>query len=101
MLPTFQPQRNHDGQGQRLVEDEGALRMLLLVFALALPLAAMAFLKIQQTRLSFEFSEIHKQMIQEEELRRTLMLERSYYERSEAIKAYADQIGMEPRKLAP
>ena len=99
MKVQFQPQRTTAAHSQRQGGDEGALRMLLLAFALALPLAAMAYLQIQQTRLSYAMSEVRSQMNQEEELRRTLLLERSYYQRSEAVKAFADQAGMQPRKL--
>jgi uncharacterized protein HemX len=95
------PQRTSVGSSGRQVDDEGALRMLLLAFALALPLATMAYLKIQQTRLSYQMSDLRGQITQEEERRRTLMLERSFYQRSEAVKAFADQTGMQPRKLAP
>ena len=95
----FQPQRTTAAHSQRQGGDTGTLRILLLAFALAMPLAAMAYLQIQQTRLSYEMSEIRSQMNAEEERRRTLMLERSFYERSEAVKAFADQLGMEPRKL--
>jgi len=86
---------------QRQVEDEGILRMLLLAFALTLPLATLAYLKIQQTRLSYGMSEIRGQIRQEEENRRTLLLNRSYYQRSEEVKAFADQAGMQPRKEPP
>ena len=82
----------------RQVEGEGVLRMLLLVFALALPLAAMAYLKIQHTRLSYEMSEIRGRIHDEEEARRTLLLERSRYQRDEEIQAFATQTGLLPRK---
>ncbi len=83
---------------QRQVEGEGVLRMLLLAFAMALPMASMAYLKIQHTRLSYEMSEIRTQIHQEEEVRRTLLLERSRYQRDEEIQAYADKAGLLPRK---
>jgi hypothetical protein len=95
----FQPQRMIAAHSQRQGGDTGTLRVLLLAFALAMPLGAMAYLQIPQTRLSYAMSEIRGQMNAEEELRRTLMLERSYYQRSEAVKEFADQSGMEPRKL--
>ena len=83
---------------QRQVEGEGVLRMLLLAFALAMPMASMAFLKIQQTRMSYEMSEIRDQIRQEAEVRRTLLLERSRFQRDEEIQAYADKAGLLPRK---
>jgi len=83
---------------QRLLDDEGVLRMLLLAFAMTLPLATLAYLKIQQTRLSYAMSEVRGQIRQEEENHRTLLLNRSYYQRSEEVKAFADQAGMLPRK---
>jgi uncharacterized protein HemX len=95
----FQPQRTTAAHSRRQGGDTGALRMLLLAFALIMPLATLAYLQIQQTRLSYEMSEIRNQMNAEEERRRTLLLERSFYQRSEAVKEFADQLGMEPRKL--
>ena len=83
---------------QRQVEGEGVLRMLLLAFALAMPMASMAYLKIQHTRLSYEMSEIRGQIRQEEEVRRTLLLERSRFQRDEEVQAYADKAGLMPRK---
>ena len=83
---------------QRQVEGEGVLRMLLLAFALAMPMASMAYLKIQHTRLSYEMSEIRAQIHQEEEVRRTLLLERSRFQRDEEIQAFADHAGLLPRK---
>jgi len=82
----------------RQVEGEGVLRMLLLAFALAMPMASMAYLKIQHTRLSYEMSEIRDQIHQQEELHRTLLLERSRYQRDEEIQSFADRTGMLPRK---
>ena len=83
---------------QRQVEGEGVLRMLLLAFALAMPMASMAYLKIQHTRLSYDMSAIRDQIHQEEELHRTLLLERSRYQRDEEIQTFADHTGMLPRK---
>ena len=50
----FTPQtRQQQGvQGVRVVESEGILRMLMLVFAVAMPLASMVYLNLQNTRLS-------------------------------------------------
>ena len=82
----------------RQVEGEGVLRMLLLVFALVMPLASMAFLKIQHTRLSYEMSEVREKIHQEEEARRSLLLERSRFQRDEEVQAFATQTGLLPRK---
>jgi uncharacterized protein HemX len=73
----------------RQVEGEGVLRMILLALALAMPLASMAYLKIQQTRLSYEMSDIRDRIKQEEELNRKLLLERSRFQRNEEIQAFA------------
>jgi cell division protein FtsL len=82
----------------RQVEGEGVLRMVLLAFALAMPLASMIYLKTQHTRLSYEMSEIRGRIRQEEENRRTLLLERSRFERDEEVQAYAQGAGLLPRK---
>ncbi len=91
-------QRSMMHHAPRQVEGEGVLRMLLLVFAMALPLASMAYLKIQHTRLSYEMSDIRGKIHQEEEARRTLLLERSRYQRDEEVQAFAAQTGLLPRK---
>ena len=52
----------------RTVESEGILRMLLLVLAMAMPLATLAYLKIQSTRLSYAMGEIKDRIHKEEEL---------------------------------
>jgi uncharacterized protein HemX len=83
---------------QRQVEGEGVLRMLLLAFALAMPMASMAYLKIQHTRLSYQMSDLRDQMHKEEEVHRTLLLERSRFQRDEEIQAFADKAGLLPRK---
>ena len=85
---------------QRQVEGEGILRMLLLCTALAMPMGAMAYLKIQHTRLSYQMSEIRDQVQKLEECRRGLLLERSRFQRDEAIQEFAVRAGMEPRKVA-
>jgi uncharacterized protein HemX len=72
--------------------------MLLLAAALAMPLASMAYLKIQHTRLSYDMSALREQIRQEEETRRTLLLERSRYQRDEEVQAFAAQSGLLPRK---
>ena len=83
---------------QRQVEGEGVLRMLLLAFALAMPMASMAYLKIQHTRLSYDTSAIRDQIHQEEEAHRTLLLERSRFQRDEEVQSFATQVGLLPRK---
>jgi hypothetical protein len=82
----------------RTVESEGILRMLLLVLALAMPLATLAYLKIQSTRLSYAMGEIKERIHKEEELQRKLMLERSRFQRDEEIQGYAQKVGLQPRK---
>jgi len=82
----------------RTVEGEGILRMLLLVLAMAMPLATVAYLKIQSTRLSYQMSDIKERIQQEEEMQRKLLLERSRFQREEAVQNYADKVGLQPRK---
>lgn len=82
----------------RLVESEGILRTLLLVLALAMPMATLAYLKIQSTRLSYAMGELKERIRQEEELQRKLMLERSRYQRDEEVQVYAQKVGLQPRK---
>lgn len=98
-MNTFQtPVRRAPMLPARQVEGEGILRMLLLAVALAMPLASMAYLKIQQTRLSYEMSEIRTRINHEEELNRKLQLERSRFQRDEAIQSFATETGMQPRR---
>jgi uncharacterized protein HemX len=82
----------------RIVESEGILRMLLLVLALAMPLATLAYLKIQSTRLSYAMSDIKERIHKEEELQRKLQLERSRYQRDEEVQVYVQKAGLQPRK---
>jgi sensor histidine kinase YesM len=82
----------------RTVESEGILRLLLLVLALAMPLATLAYLKIQSTRLSYAMGEIKERIHKEEELQRKLMLERSRFQRDEEVQVYAQKAGLQPRK---
>ncbi len=82
----------------RRVESEGILRLLLLVLALAMPLATLAYLKIQSTRMSYAMGEIKERIHQEEELQRKLLLERSRFQRDEEVQVYATKVGLEPRK---
>ncbi|MCE1229427.1 MAG: hypothetical protein LWX11_08085 [Firmicutes bacterium] len=82
----------------RQVEGEGILRMILLALALVMPLATMAYLKIQETRLGYEMSDIRARIKQEEELNRRLMLERSRFQRDEVVQSFANENGMQPRR---
>jgi hypothetical protein len=43
-------------------------------------------------------SEVHNQIIQEEELQRKLLLARSRYQRDEEVMAFAERAGLSPRK---
>ncbi|WP_005033913.1 hypothetical protein [Holophaga foetida] len=82
----------------RQPEGEGVLRMLLLAVAVAMPLASMAYLKIQHTRLSYAMSEVRAEIKKQEELQRNLLLERSHYQKDEEIQVFAEKVGMMPRK---
>lgn len=82
----------------RQVEGEGILRMLLLAFALALPFGSMIYLKIQNMRISYEMGEVRKRIREEDETLRKLALERSKFQRSEQVQAFATRHGMQPRK---
>ncbi len=96
---TFQtPIRRSPMLPARQAEGEGVVRMVLLALALVLPLATLAYLKIQQTRLSYEMSDIRDRIKQEEELTRRLLLERSRYQRDDEIQSFAVQTGMQPRR---
>ena len=90
--------RQNPAAPTRMVESEGILRMLLLVLALAMPLATLAYLKIQSTRLSYAMGEIKERIHKEEELQRKLMLERSRFQRDEEVQVYAQKAGLQPRK---
>lgn len=95
---TIQSPRRYVPSQTRQVEGEGVLRMLLLAVAVAMPLATMAYLKVQQTRLSYEMSDIRTKIGHEEETHRQLLLERSRFQRDEEIQAFAQQAGLQPRK---
>lgn len=98
-MSTFQtPIRRTPMLPVRQVEGEGVVRMVLLALALVMPLATLAYLKIQQTRLSYEMSDIRDRIKQEEELTRKLLLERSRYQRDDEIQSFAVQTGMQPRR---
>ena len=83
---------------RRQVESEGALRVLLLAFALVMPFASMAYTRVQRTRFSYAMSAIHDQTIQQEELQRKLLLARSRYQRDEEVRAFAMRAGLSSRK---
>jgi len=98
-MSTFQtPIRRTPMLPARQAEGEGVVRMVLLALALVLPLATLAYLKIQQTRLSYEMSDIRDRIKQEEELTRRLLLERSRFQRDDEIQSFALQTGMQPRR---
>lgn len=84
----------------RRAEGEGILRMVLFACVVAMPLATMAWMKIQHTRLSYEMSQVRAKIKEEEELTRILVLERSKYRRDEEIQGYADKAGLQLRKQA-
>jgi len=85
------------GNGKK-IEGEGALRVLLLAFTLVMPFASMAYVKTQHTRFSYAMSEVHNQIIQQEELQRKLLLARSRYQRDEEVKFFAERAGLSQRK---
>ncbi len=98
-MNTFQtPIRRNPMLPARQVEGEGVVRMVLLALALVLPLGTLTYLKIQQTRLSYEMSDIRDRIKQEEELTRRLLLERSRFQRDDEIQSFAVQTGMQPRR---
>ena len=82
----------------RQAESEGILRLLLLAAALAMPLASLTYLKVQNTRLSYEMNTVRDRIRAGEETQRKLMLERSRFQRDEEIQAYAVKNGFQPRK---
>lgn len=82
----------------RQVESEGILRIALLAAVLAMPLASVIYLKVQNTRLSYEMNTVKDKIRGAEETQRKLLLERSRYQRDEEIQAYAARTGLQPRK---
>ena len=82
----------------RQIESEGILRLLLLAAALAMPLASLTYLKVQNTRLSYEMNAVKERIRSEEETHRKLELERGRFQRDEEIQAYAVKTGFQPRK---
>ena len=95
---AIQSSRRYAPLQTRQVEGEGVLRMLLLALAVAMPLATVAYLKVQQTRLSYEMSDMRARISHEEETHRQLLLERSRFQRDEEIQSFAQQAGLQPRK---
>jgi cell division protein FtsL len=95
---AMQNARRYSPLQTRQVEGEGIVRMLLLALAVAMPLATMAYLKVQQTQLSYELSAIRARISHEEETQRQLLLERSRFQRDEEIQSFANQAGLQPRK---
>jgi len=98
MIRSLYSSRRHMPVHTRQVEGEGILRMLLLAFAVAMPLATMVYLQVQKTRLSYEMSEIRSRIKQEEELHRQLLLDRSRFQRDEAVQSFAAESGLQPRR---
>lgn len=92
MKPSVHPMQT------RQVESEGILRILLLVGALAMPVASVIYLKVQNTRLSYEMNAVRDRIKTAEETQRKLLLERSRYQRDEEVQAYATKAGLQPRK---
>lgn len=84
----------------RQVEGEGVLRMVLLAVAVSAPLVSLVYIKVQHTRLSYEMSQVRGRIRDEEEVRRSLVLERSKYRRDEEIQAFAEKSGMQLRKTS-
>ena len=82
----------------RQVESEGILRIVLLVGALAMPLASVIYLKVQNTRLGYEMNVVRDRIKVAEETQRKLLLERSRFQRDEEIQAFASKTGLQPRK---
>ena len=82
----------------RQIEGEGVLRMLLLSIAIAMPLVTLAYLKIHDMRLGYEMREIQERIRREEELARTLELEKSRLSRPEVVQQWASDAGFVPTK---
>jgi hypothetical protein len=58
----------------------------------------MVYLNLQNTRLSYEMSQVKEQIQRAQEEQRKLMLERSRYQRDEEVQGFATQMGLQPRK---
>lgn len=84
----------------RRAEGEGILRLILLAAAVAMPLASMAYLKVQNTRLGYEMADVRTRIRAEEELQRRLMLVRSHLQRDDEVQSFAETAGLLPRKQA-
>ena len=89
--------RNFVNSG-RNVEGEGVLRIWLLTLVLALPLGALAGLKIHDMRLGYEMKDIQDRISKGEERYRSLELERSRLSRPEVIAQWASEMGFVPTK---
>lgn len=87
----------HVGRNTNM-ESEGALRVLLLAFALVMPMASMAYIKIQHTRFRYNISALRKEIYKQEELHRILLLKLSQYKRDKDIHTFAIQEGFLPCK---
>lgn len=98
MISSLQSSRRNNLMQTRQVEGEGILRMLLLAFVVAMPLATMVYLQVQKTRMGYEMSEVRSQIKKQEELQRQLLLERSRFQRDELVQDFAHQSGLQPRK---
>ena len=96
-MNTLMKSRIHPVQ-TRQVESEGILRILLLVAALAMPVASIIYLKVSSTRLSYQMNTVRDKIKVAEETQRKLLLERSRFQRDEEIQAYATKSGLLPRK---
>ncbi|MCL1893820.1 MAG: hypothetical protein FWG02_06260 [Holophagaceae bacterium] len=83
-------------RSERRVEGEGVLRMLLLAVAVAMPLAAVAYLRIQDMRLGYEMKDIQELIRKEEEQSRLLELEKSKLSRLEVVQQWAASNGFVP-----
>jgi hypothetical protein len=95
---AMQNSRRYTPIHARQVEGEGIVRMLLLALAVAMPLATMAYLQVQQARLSYAMSDNRARISHEEETQRQLLLERSRFQRDEEIQSFATGAGLQPRK---
>ena len=98
MQTTYRNYVQISSQPKKHVEGEGALRLLLLSFVLVIPMASMAYLKVQQTKFSYEMGAVKDQIREEEERHRSLLLKRSHYRRGEEIQVFANKTGLTPRK---
>ena len=82
----------------RQIEREGVMRMLLLAVAIGMPVVTIVYLKIHDMRLGYEMKEIQDRIRREEELARTLELEKSKLSRPEVVQQWALDAGFIPTK---